>query len=278
MTDQAGHSQPGEAWHQVSFYAQGWQAAEDAAVHWIGPHLATSERDGRLAGWWFTRKGPCWRLRYLPCPRQAGHARATTHDFLQALATRGTITRWAPGIYEPETCAFGGSGGMTTAHRLFCADSRHVLDHIRRAGTAHRLEAGVVLACTLLRAAGLDWYEQGDVWHAVAEHRPARRPPTATETAAIRRLLTHRTITLALDLRWSAAFSHAGQALHEADCDGRLTRGLRAILAQHVLFAWNRAGLPADHQRILAQAAATVIFGDSARPAFHARPEPARLT
>lgn len=41
---------------------------------------------------------------------------------------------------------------------------------------------------------------------------------------------------------------------------GELTRGLRAVLAQHILFAWNRAGIPAEHQALLATTAARVAF------------------
>jgi thiopeptide-type bacteriocin biosynthesis protein len=278
MNDAASRPPHRESWHEVSFWAQDWQATEDTAVSRIGPHLVKSEQEGRLAGWWFTRKGPCWRLRYLTYPRQADQARAAIHDLMQVLAAAEAITRWAPGVYEPETRAFGGPDGMTTAHDLFCADSRHVLDHIRRAGAAHLCEAGVLLACTLMRAARLDWYEQGDVWQMVAAHRLARRPSSLTEAAAVGRLLTHRAITSALDPGWPAVFSQAGHVLHEAAQDGRLTRGLRAVLAHHVLFAWNRAGIPASRQAILAQTAATATFGhDPTQPAISARPESARL-
>jgi protein-L-isoaspartate(D-aspartate) O-methyltransferase len=278
MTGAVSCPRPRESWNQVSLWAQDWQAAEDTAVRRIGPYLVKSEQDGRLAGWWFTRKGPCWRLRYLTCPPQADQGRAAIHDLMRALVAGEAITRWASGVYEPETRAFGGPDCMTTAHDLFCADSGHVLDHIRRAGTAHRCEAAVLLACTLMRAARLDWYEQGDVWQMVAAHRLARRPSSPTEAAAIRRLLTHRAITSALDPGWPAVFSQAGHALYEAAQDGRLTRGLRAVLAHHVLFAWNRAGIAASHQAILAQTAATAAFGhDPTQPAFSARPEPARL-
>lgn len=59
---------------------------------------------------------------------------------------------------------------------------------------------------------------------------------------------------------WPAAFRLAGASLAELALHGRLTRGLRAVLAHHILFAWNRAGIPADQQDLLAAAAAQVIF------------------
>jgi len=40
-----------------------------------------------------------------------------------------------------------------------------------------------------------------------------------------------------------------------------LRRGLRATLAHHVIFAWNRRSIPGQHQAALAAAAKTVIFG-----------------
>jgi thiopeptide-type bacteriocin biosynthesis protein len=57
---------------------------------------------------------------------------------------------------------------MAAAHRLFHADSRHILAYLAQAGGGHRRELGVILATALMRAAGQDWYEQGDIW---------RRPP-----------------------------------------------------------------------------------------------------
>ncbi|MGQ0775693.1 MAG: hypothetical protein ACT4NY_14950 [Pseudonocardiales bacterium] len=43
--------------------------------------------------------------------------------------------------------------------------------------------------------------------------------------------------------------------------DGLLHRGLRAILAHHIIFAWNRHGLPYPTQAILANTAKAVVFG-----------------
>ncbi|HSL09426.1 MAG TPA: hypothetical protein VK887_15830 [Pseudonocardiaceae bacterium] len=65
---------------------------------------------------------------------------------------------------------------------------------------------------------------------------------------------------LAFAASWTAAFNHAGQALGAAANDGALERGTRDILAHHVIFHWNRIGLPYKIQSILAQAAETAIF------------------
>jgi protein-L-isoaspartate(D-aspartate) O-methyltransferase len=65
---------------------------------------------------------------------------------------------------------------MTVVHRLFHADSRHILAYLVQAGGEHRRELGLILATMLMRAAGQDWYEQGDVRQRIAAHRPAALP------------------------------------------------------------------------------------------------------
>jgi hypothetical protein len=41
---------------------------------------------------------------------------------------------------------------------------------------------------------------------------------------------------------------------------GALDRGVRAVLAKHVIFAWNRLGLSHARQSILANVAKAVVF------------------
>ena len=47
-------------------------------------------------------------------------------DGLDRLVAEGHLHRWWPGIYEPETAAFGGLAQHDTAHTLFIADSREI--------------------------------------------------------------------------------------------------------------------------------------------------------
>ncbi|WP_370374972.1 thiopeptide-type bacteriocin biosynthesis protein [Streptomyces laculatispora] len=87
---------------------------------------------------------------------------------MDRLVADGHLQRWWPGIYEPETAAFGGSAGMTAAHALFITDSREAQQLRRRGNLAVGPRELSVLLCTLMmRAAKLEWYEQGDVWHRV---------------------------------------------------------------------------------------------------------------
>jgi protein-L-isoaspartate(D-aspartate) O-methyltransferase len=60
---------------------------------------------------------------------------------------------------------------------------------------------------------------------------------------------------------WGSAFDDAGRYLAELAGRGILTRGLRAILAHHLLFLFNRHGVSAADQYVLASAAREAVFG-----------------
>ena len=92
---------------------------------------------------------------------------------LDTLTAHGRIDRWWPSIYEPETAAFGGHPGIDIAHEFFCADSRAIITMLNSNDTAlGRRGLSLLLCATLMRAAHLEWYEQGDVWHRITHDRP----------------------------------------------------------------------------------------------------------
>lgn len=246
------------SWREVSLWATTWQQAAHVAVSQLGPLLADLAECEMIRSWWFVRKAARWKIRYLPAHDSATKAIANALDDLSA---RGNIIRWAPIIYEPEVHAFGGPDGMAAAHDLFHADSRHVLAHLR-SDADHDRELGLLLIVEMLRAADLDWYEQGHVWRLVTEER-ITSTVSEDEVEAVSRFLTADTQTAREQLGsgdWFAAFHNAGQRYAVLDDHGVTTRGLRAILAQHVLFAWNRLGLPGQVQGVLAAAAAQAVF------------------
>ncbi|WP_065965968.1 thiopeptide-type bacteriocin biosynthesis protein [Streptomyces sparsogenes] len=275
---QAGHhalaQQAGPpAWRQVYVQFTDWDKAEQTAADHIAPVLDLAHRDTLITGWWFIRKHPCWRMRLLPAP--GTQLPPTLADTLENLTADGRVHRWWPGIYEPEAAAFGGDTSMAIAHTLFHADSRAIL------ATAHgelsRRELSLLLCATLMRAAGLEWYEQGDVWHRVTEERPLLPDVPAAKVHAmagsLRQLLladtsptgpmlqSDRTLKPAAD--WVHAFRHAGRNLGTAARAGSLDRGLREVISYHVIFHWNRIGLPSRTQSILAHAARTAILHPS---------------
>jgi len=264
----------GTGWRQVNLWCDDWQAAEQMAVTHLGPLLTEAEDTGSIPSWWFVRKGESWRLRFQFVD---GHDE-TAITFLKHLTTvlmdRGVIRRYAEVSYEPEVHAFGGAEATAVAHDLFHAHSRHVLRHLAlaQAGTDHRRELGLLLGTRLMRAAGQDWYEQGDIWAQLAAHRATdtHGEPSPVMLAAVQRLVTAAGDTddspLASAPAWSAAFEHAGQALADLAQQGNLTRGLRAVLAHHLLFAFNRLGVSAQHQHMLATAVSRVVFQPEIAP------------
>lgn len=108
-----------------------------------------------------------------------------------------------------------------------------------------------------MRAAGLDLTEQGDVWARVHHHRATHptQPPDAHTwnrfTHQVRHLITGQ---LRTTNDWHTTFTTAGTDLQHLRATGRLTRGIRTVIALHVIFHWNRIGIPAATQATLAHA------------------------
>ncbi|SNT66013.1 protein-L-isoaspartate(D-aspartate) O-methyltransferase [Asanoa hainanensis] len=253
--------QPTSRWRQINLTFADWQTAEHYGTTRLAPTLSAAEDTGAVVAYWFIRKNNTWRLRLLP-----GDRLGTIYAVLAAIMNDERICRVAEPLYRPEIHAFGGTEAMTVAHTLFHADSRHLLHHLATAGGSHRRELSILLATGLMRAAGLDFYEQGDVWHHVAIHR---RPPKAAQPslrliAAVKRLITatdhapHSPLSTNPD--WPNAYQHAGHELAHLDRHSALTRDLRGVLTQHTLFLHNRLGINAAHTGLLAAAAANVIF------------------
>ncbi|GGM23503.1 hypothetical protein GCM10010129_79870 [Streptomyces fumigatiscleroticus] len=204
-------------------------------------------------------------------------------------ASSGAIEHGQLMVYEPESVAFGGPAGMTIVHDLFHADSIGVLDHLHHAthhapGTLDAKAASLLLSTLLLRSAGLEWGEQGDVWGQITVHRPLPKDVDPDRIGGMlpsmqrllmtdpRPVLTNGPLASLRD--WSTAPQHGGQSLADAARDGRLHLGLRGILVRHILFHWNRMGFIPRQQAIWARAARDAVLGQgpSACPATHRHP------
>jgi thiopeptide-type bacteriocin biosynthesis protein len=281
-------AEAGRGWYSVSIRFTDWKTAERTATDLLEPQLQDAERNGLLGGWWFLRKHPCWRLRCRPGPSAT---RADIVSFvstaLETLRTGGAIDRWWETIYEPEALAFGGPTGTDIAHDLFHADSHGVLDYVRRQALVQptepilgRREVGVLLCSTLFYGAGQEAYEQADVWHRVEQIRPVATELPADQLStmgtAMRLLMNLDTAPtsalfkpdgLAFIAPWAGAYEDAGHRLGDMARDGTLSRGIRDILAHHVIFAWNRLGLDGRTQGILARTARETLMN-------HPRTEP----
>ncbi|MEG3630006.1 methyltransferase, FxLD system [Streptomyces poriticola] len=186
-------------------------------------------------------------------------------DLLDRLVADQQVSGWVGGIYEPETEAFGGREGMDIAHDVFCADSPAALAETGGPGARER---SVLLLAALIRSAGLDPFEAGDVWTKLGALRPPVTPPVGPArdraVAAMRRLM-NADAALRPDAEpgWAervTAFDAAGRHLRRHAADGRLIRGLRAVLAHHAIFAFNRAGVPVGEQAATAWMGRQVAF------------------
>lgn len=275
---------PKPEWRQlnIAFAGSHRHAVEHAAATYLGPALADAEGRGLISSWFFIRKQP-WKLRYLPADHRDGSEQADTllYEAAISLEKAQQATGWRRGFYEPETHAFGGDGGMKVAHTFFHADSRHIFAHLTRLDRpssptvdclAQRRELSLLLCTALMRAAGQDRYEQGDIWARLCRFRPHCNVPAGRQDAfraGVECLIAADTgpdTPLRRDgLRgadgWFTAFERTGKALRNLAEDGHLTRGLRAVIVHHIIFHWNRIGLPSQTQANLAHAAAQIIFG-----------------
>ncbi|MDH6221501.1 thiopeptide-type bacteriocin biosynthesis protein [Streptomyces pseudovenezuelae] len=264
-------------WWQVYLHFTDWVNADTTFTTYVLPVLQEAQAAGTTSGWWYTRKHPCWRIRLHVRP--AIGTKLALGDRFTRLVNDGHLQRWWPGIYEPETAAFGGEASMTAAHALFVVDSREAQQLPYRSELAVGPRELSVLLCTIMmRAAGLEWYEQGDVWHRVitSEHRSAiDGVPTDrlnSRAQEIRHLLFADTDALLRSrgplepvAEWVTAFHDTGQALAHAVQAGTLDRGLRQVLSYHMLFHWNRLGLSMRGQSMLAWAArAATLHTESA--------------
>lgn len=253
------------SWRQLNVPFEDDGTVERDLVTRLGPAVTQLDNQGLIDAWFFMRKHPCLRLRLLPTQESVA---SDALDVLHEHCPEAT-----PVLYESEVHAFGGDAGMALAHTLFHQDSRHLLTYLGDGPAAvGRRELAILLCSRLFRAAGQDWYEQGDIWARIAANRrPAHElaPETVSSLQpGVRRLMTVDTAEMARDpssglgfaAGWFAAVDNAGQQLVRLAREGVLERGLRAVLAHHVLFTFNRMGLTSGAQTLLAHTASSVVF------------------
>lgn len=258
-------------WHQVRVQFSNWTTAEYTVARELAPRLDQMKDDGILASWWFLRKHPSWRIR-LQGPDGAELNRAI-NTLLSELRADGLVAGWQRSIYEPETVAFGGPIGIQIAHHMFCADSDGVISYLRQPEPPlGRRETSLLLAATMLSAVGLDSFERADVFQRIAQLRPTPAHADIEQidrlATSLQKLLKGRDIAAALARTafgdfaqpWIIAFEKTGQELKHAAAAGTLERGLRAVLSHLLIFHWNRLGLSAQVQGILAHTASLALL------------------
>ncbi|MDF9813016.1 protein-L-isoaspartate(D-aspartate) O-methyltransferase [Streptomyces sp. SPB162] len=272
-----------DRWYQHNVTFTNRESGKSAISEHLGPTLLAAEEAGQLDGWWFMNKQP-WPLRY-----RAAQPSPLVHSALENLVDEGIAESWASGIYEPESVAFGGALSMDAAHDMFHEDSRHLLSYPFGPGRLGRRETAVLLLSCLMRAADLDWFEQGDVWAKAASLRPAATSLTPERTVTL--IPAMRTL-MAADIHslcsadgpfdghaeWVYGFERVGTTLAYLNAGGGLSRGLRAVIAHHVIFHTNRAGLPLEDQSALFTTAREAVMGSSDNTASSADGTPGTIS
>jgi thiopeptide-type bacteriocin biosynthesis protein len=244
-----------DRWYMVRLMVADQRRAEQTMARVVGPALDTL-RGGRTAvGWWFLRETAGWRV-YLRTPDPLAVSR-----LLRTLGKNADIAATQPEIYQPDPRPFGGLTGTSIAHELFVVDSRAVLDYTRLPDPPlARRELSIALVDSLLSTAGLDWSARSDVYTRLGTIYPPADPATVRRVGG--ELLAFLTDP-ALDLSvitgpWIDACATAGRTLADVADRGLLTLRISSVLAALVHAHWDRLGLPAATQAVLAHAATQV--------------------
>jgi hypothetical protein len=101
----------------------------------LAPFLDQWRLENRLHWWFFMRKPPDVRLRFMLRPDN-GDAAGGLENALRTLRDNGQIAGYSPGRYEPEQDRFGGPAAMALVHTSFDVDSTLwlVLDELDERG------------------------------------------------------------------------------------------------------------------------------------------------
>ncbi|NJP65345.1 bacteriocin biosynthesis protein [Streptomyces sp. ventii] len=260
------------AWHQANIRFRDYASGDQVFRSYLAPAL----HGGPVGTWWFVRKHPHWRLRYHPAV-DASPEDAVRHvsEALESSVSLSVVTEWTSTRYEPEAIAFGGPVGVMLAHKLFHADSVGVLGYLgiaadRRERTLDAKTTSLFAMTLLMRAAGLEFGEQGDVWGRVEERRPLPGNVSPEQASSMVEPMRHLLLSDARPLldagalasvrSWIERLEHSGRALATAAGSGKIGLGKRGVLARHVLFHWNRMGFDLRQQSIWSRAAREAVL------------------
>lgn len=266
-------------WLQVNVLKSETDTDAESTMARLGRVMHQAEKSCLITGWFFVRKSDWWRWRYFPASSRAAEAVTVVNETLNRFQREGEISRWVQVVYEPEIYAFGGFEAMDVAHSLFHRDSRGVIansQHVHGSSLSGQQggvkELSVLLCSALLRGARQEWTEQGDVWAKVSEKRPLRNGDLPEGVSVSTRKLMRADVSATLAASyghirdWLSAFEVAGRDLEALYREGALSRGVRAVLAHHIIFHWNRIGLPQRTQCLLSLAASKAVLGESFTP------------
>jgi thiopeptide-type bacteriocin biosynthesis protein len=221
----------------------------------LAPFLDQWRLENRLHGWFFMRKPPDVRLRFMLRPDN-GDAAGGLENALRTLLDNGRIAGYSPGQYEPEQDRFGGPAAIALVHASFDVDSTLwlVLDELDERG--QRLVTPQVLLPARLHhlflcCCGAERVIEG--WRGLARlirqggitaapYSP-RLPGTLNALALKEELAASESLALRTYARSNELFSRELLALESKTAVEQPVADIAATVA---LFSLNRHGFPGE--------------------------------
>ena len=236
----------------------------------IGDFLDQSKERSLFKNAFFAHKPPGLRLRVQVDPFQVASLAHPICDMLQRWRASGLITADRREIYEPEVVRFGGKDSMNHVHALFSKDSDFWLQfHAAEENRPHRVQTALILLRHIF--SGLDIVEWEDlvVWQKMGQRTGASAFVHGQDAANTPHLEAHDIVTLwnTPDPAMAAASpalitrrDAAGKALErlarrwKTQCfdSGDTSMCIRDAAARYAVVLFNRAGVPATQQSIIA--------------------------
>ena len=240
----------------------------------LAPFLDQWRLENRLHWWFFMRKPPDVRLRFMLRPDN-GDAAGGLENALRTLRDNGQIAGYSPGRYEPEQDRFGGPAAMALVHTSFDVDSTLwlVLDELDERG--QRLVTPQVLlparlhhlflCCCGAEHAIEGWrglarlIRQGGI---IAAPYPPRLPGTLNALALGEELAASESLALRTYARSNESFSRELLALESKTTVEQPVADIAATVA---LFSLNRHGFPGERSAPLVGGVLAALGDDPTR-------------
>ena len=226
-----------------------------------------------VSNFFYMHKPPGIRIRFETSGLERQQVLQRLLEQLADWQSDGIITRFEPGVYEPETHLFGGPTSMALVHKLFTIDSLAWLDFylLKARGTLDPpWLLSLVMLNSLLTCLQIQDWEDLDVWDRI-RRQTGRCLPSAMLKAAnfqevlaeIRHRWLHRQLLVdelspeikeiartyqnelgPVTAKWRSEYFATSQAYV----------GPREAAAIFTIFHWNRAALSHARQSILTEA------------------------
>ena len=247
-----------------------------AMFHELAAFLDRWRLENRLHWWFFMRKPPDVRLRFMLSPDD-GDAAGGLESAFRALRDSGRIAGYFPGQYAPEENRFGGSASIALVHASFDVDSTLwlVLDELDERG--QRLVTPEVLLPARLHhlflcCCGAERAIEG--WRGLARLirqggitiTPCRpRLPGALNTLALgEELAASESLALRTYARSNELFSRELLALESRTVVEQPVADIAATVA---LFSLNRHGFPGERSARMTAGVLAALGDDANRRA-----------